>query len=432
MQTVVVIDNQEPHVATKALEGFSGLMIVVNDLDRARHALLNIRVDLWICDLTIDDLDFRKLHADALTINASARVLLTGPTVSQMLAAKLIREGMASQFIAKPWQPFAIKSLVNALLREPAAASTATRKTPPSKPPQPGAKRLVIAGRHPAPRPRTTNRITLPVSDAGSEGRYRLDEMIGEGGMGRIYRAHDLLLDMEVAVKLLSHEFSRDEEAVGSLKEETRVCLQLLHRHIVRIFNLDKRKEIYFIIMEYVRGSSLYRLLEQSPQGVPPGMVVEIVQVMADALAYAHRKGVLHRDITPGNVLISEDGVLKLIDFGIAARINRQRMVSEYVVGTPVYMSPEQLRGDPLDARTDVYSFGVLVYQMLTRRLPNDPKATVEDLSFRPHPPLVGVPDAVRETLESATAFEVAARWPSVASFASAFADACRQDYALD
>ena len=169
--------------------------------------------------------------------------------------------------------------------------------------------------------------------------------------------------------------------------------------------------------------------MAQMPQGlVPLDLVLQIVGVMADALGYAHRKA-CYKDITPSNVLISEDGVLKLIDFGIADLMNRQRVIPDYVIGTPVYMSPEQLRGDELDARTDVYSLGVLTHQMMSGRLPNAPDPTVETLAFMPHPPLVGFPPRVGKVLEWALAFETAGRCPTVRDFNINFREACRQDY---
>ena len=427
MQTVLVLDSQAPSAAMKPLEGLSCIPVVVNDVARARHVLLNMAVDLWICDLTVEDLNFRQLHAESLTRNAAARILLTGTPVTQHLAAALIKEKRADQFLSKPWNALAVKRAVLNLLQVPREQS-ASDAGKASK----AVQRQIITprGMHLRVRqaPPAVGTGLPPVSD---EGRYRLDELLGEGGMGRVYRAHDRLLDMEVAVKLLNHEFARDETAIALLKDETRICLQLLHRHIVRLYNLERRQNLLLIIMEYVHGVSLYTYMSRMPGGMPPDLVLQIVSVIADALGYAHRKGVLHKDITPGNVLISNDGVLKLIDFGIADRMHRQRIITDYVIGTPTYMSPEQLRGDTLDARTDVYSLGVLTHHMLTGRLPSRPEPTVETLATQPHPPLEGMPEGVRGMLDSALAFDPAGRCPSVGDFLAGFREACRQDYAV-
>lgn len=428
MQIVLVLDRQAPSRAMKALEGLRCVPVVVNDVARARHVLLNVAIDLWICDLAVEDLDFRQLHSECLTRNASARILLTGSPLSQHLANALIKENRADQFLAKPWNPVGVKRMVLSLLEAPRPVAD-----PGAAPSVATAPRQIITprGLHMRVRPATAPGIPAapPLID---EGRYRLDELVGEGGMGRVYRAHDRLLDMEVAIKLLNHEFSRDETAIDLLKKEARISLQLLHRHIVRLYNLERRQNLLLIIMEYVPGVSLNSYMSRMPRGGKPGLVLQIVSVMVDALGYAHRKGVLHKDITPGNVLISDDGVLKLIDFGIADRMNRQRVIPDYVIGTPVYMSPEQLRGETLDARTDVYSLGVLTHQLLTGRLPSVPEAPVEALAFQPHPPLEGFPDRVRGILEWALAFDPSGRCPAVHAFLAGFREACRQDYDAD
>ena len=428
MQIVLVLDSQAPSQAMKPLEGLRCIPVVVNDIARARHLLLNMVIDLWICDLGVEDLDFRQLHSECLTRNASARILLTGPPLSQHLANALIKEQRAEQFLAKPWNPLSVKRTILTLLQtpRPVAGSGAAPSAAP-------ALRQIITprGLHMRVKPATAtgDPTAPPVID---EGRYRLDELVGEGGVGRVYRAHDRLLEMEVAIKLLNHEFSRDETAIDLLKKEARISLQLLHRHIVRLYNLERRQNLLLIIMEYVPGVSLNTYMSRMPRGGQPDLVLQIVSVMVDALGYAHRKGVLHKDITPGNVLISDDGVLKLIDFGIADRMNRQRVIPDYVIGTPVYMSPEQLRGDALDARTDVYSLGVLTHQLLTGRLPSVPEASVEALAFQPHPPLEGFPERVRGILEWALAFDPSGRCPSVHNFFAGFREACRQDYDAD
>lgn len=442
MQTVLVIDTQPPHIATQALERLGALLLVVNDLARARHVLRNVPLDLWICDLSLEDLNFRSLHADSRTLNPKARILLTGPPVTKMHATTLIKNEMADLYLPKPWQDADFVRGVQQLLRQ--GAEAAPKKMVVTKPaqkmvlakpkqkvvktkPQVAPKRL-IKSREPQLMIRTRSSAAAAAVVA-SDSRYRLEELIGEGGMGRIYRAHDTLLDMEVAVKLLTYEFSKDEDAVATLKAETRLCLQLQHKHIVRVYNLEKRQELFMIIMEYVNGLSLYQYLRQMPRGLPPEMVAQIVMVISEALSYAHGKGVLHKDISPGNVIISHDGVLKLIDFGIADRINRQRLASEYIMGTPVYMSPEQLRGEELDVRSDIYSLGVLTYQILTGRLVSSEEASFEELTSVPHAALSDLPPATHQVLEMATAFERDYRWHSIAGFAAAFQEAWQRDH---
>ena len=437
MHTILVIDTQPPHVATEALGEIPHIVMVVDDLVRARHVLRNMRVDLWMCDLTVEDLNFRALHHEAATLNGGAAIIVTGESVSQLHASTLIKQGLADRFVVKPWQPMALKSAISSLLeqggrsRATAAPGGAGGKGTAGTGMGGGssAKRVITIGKRPQVLVKPRPGAAAAAAETASDGRYRLDELVGVGGMGRIYRARDTLLDMEVAVKLLNQEFSRDEDAIATLKEETRLCMRLLHKHVVRVYNLERRHDHFMIIMEYVKGFSLTQYLAQMPHGLPTDFVMQIVPIMGGALAYSHRKGVLHKDISPGNILISEDGVLKLIDFGIADRVNRQKSGSEYIVGTPVYMSPEQLRGDTLDVRSDVYSFGMLTCQMLTGKLPVAAGVNFDALADEPHPAIAGLPPNVTQVLEVATAFDRAERWPTVDNFVSAFTDACRIDY---
>lgn len=420
MQTVLILDGQSVESVHRLLEGLDCLVLAVNDVPKARYLLLNYTVDVWVCDLAVTDLDYRALRAEALSRNPHVRILLTGAALSQPHAAVLLKENLASRFVAKPWQPLAIKmAIVELLSQAPSPAPDGSAEAGSGRPGQAHGRRI-----RPKSRKGAADGAALPAG----ESRYRLDELLGEGGTGRVYRAFDLLLEMEVAVKLLNVELAADDSAIQSLKDEARICLQLLHKHIVRLYNLEKRRDLFLLIMEYVHGCTLYQLMSQS-ETLPPLMVLQIVTVMVDALSYAHKHGVLHKDLTPGNVLISNDGLLKVIDFGIADVINRQRRGEDYVVGTPSYMSPEQLRGETLDVRSDVYSLGVLAYQCLTGRLPSHPDASVEELAHGEHPPLAGLPYPVLQVLELATAFDLNRRWPSISRFGTAFSAACAQEF---
>ncbi len=266
---------------------------------------------------------------------------------------------------------------------------------------------------------------TFPnIRDTLEGGRYRIDEIIGEGGSGRVCRAYDLLLEMNVAIKFLNPDLVRDEASINALKTETRICLQLVHKHIVRIYNLEKRGANFMLIMEYLKGETLFPLIMQFPKGMPLDFVTQIVSVVTDALGYAHRHGVIHKDVTPGNVFLTKDNVLKVIDFGISTKVATQRRTTDTVVGTPVYMSPEQLRGEILDYRTDIYSLGVLVHQLLTGRTPNAPDATIQQMAYRPCPAITGVPEPIADVLTTAMAFSPVDRWDSMEDFGAAFASA--------
>lgn len=253
-------------------------------------------------------------------------------------------------------------------------------------------------------------------------GRYKFRDVLGTGGMGTVYRAHDELLDMDVAIKLLRPELTHDSAAVSKLREEARMTMQLAHPHIVRLHDLRKLGGQYMLIMEYVEGASLRGLLAEHGCFMP-GSTVDVIDVCADALAYAHRHGLLHNDLKPENILITSDGVLKVIDFGTAGLVNT-RIGGEYILGTPAYMSPEQIRGDVLDVRTDVYALGMIAYELLCGYLPYPRDVDFDDILVLARREMFDVPEHLQPVIARATAPERDARWGTVDAFAAALSQA--------
>jgi serine/threonine-protein kinase len=398
MLTVLVLDNQ-PAAAFKMLASADMLIVPATTAEQAWHALEQYRPTLFVCDLGVANVSANAVLDLVRAKSPDSRLLLTGPSLCRVQALNLADQGSIAGFVPKPWQSAAIRAAVHSALPE------YDFKTPAKDARKPQAVKPFI----PAP--------------SNEEPRYRLDEKIGEGGTGQVYRAHDLLLDMPVAVKVLHPALSRNSQALVALQSEARISMQLTHPHIVRLYNLSKRGDVYLLVMEFIRGDSLHMTLK-NPMSRDTSYVVALSQAIASALDYAHRHGVLHSDLTPSNVLISEDGVPKLIDFGIASLINRQAERGAFVVGTPAYMSPEQLRGDAQDARSDVFSFAVIVYQMLTGYLPQTADATPEDLAYRPRPGVVGVTPAAAAVLNKGLALEAAGRWSSAGEFYCALAAA--------
>jgi serine/threonine-protein kinase len=200
--------------------------------------------------------------------------------------------------------------------------------------------------------------------------------------------------------------------------------MQLSHRHIVRLHNLQKTGDNYFLVMEYVQGRTLWEILTRYGK-LPLGTVRQVVQVCADALSYAHRHGVLHRDLKPANLLLSQDGVLKIIDFGVACLLDAQPD-EDRVVGTPVYMSPEHIRGEKLDARTDVYSLGIIVHELLLGQTPFPRNSSCDEVLDLIPAQLSGLPDDILRVLGKAISPEQEERYPNVQAFASALMDVAR------
>jgi serine/threonine protein kinase len=210
-------------------------------------------------------------------------------------------------------------------------------------------------------------------------GRYQILGPIGAGGMGEVYRARDPRLDREVAIKVLPAEMALDSDRLARFQREARVLASLNHAHIVTIFSVEETNGMHFLTMELVEGQTLSSLIQAN--GLPIEQIVEIAGALADALAAAHEKGIVHRDLKPANVMITPDGRVKVLDFGLAKDVSGGgsgdvtltsfgNTQSGTMVGTPAYMSPEQIFGRPLDHRADIFSLGVVLHEMATGRWP--------------------------------------------------------------
>ena len=208
---------------------------------------------------------------------------------------------------------------------------------------------------------------------------YRIAAKIGAGGMGEVYRATDTNLGRDVALKVLPAEMARDPDRLARFRHEARVVATLNHPHIVTIFSVEEADGIHFLTMELIEGQALNRLIP--PDGLPFDRVVDIGSALAEALTAAHEKGIVHRDLKPANVMVTGDGRVKVLDFGLAKELHPYNPDGAtltaagttemgVVMGTPAYMSPEQVSGRTLDHRTDIFSLGIILYEMASGRRP--------------------------------------------------------------
>ncbi|MBW3664761.1 MAG: Stk1 family PASTA domain-containing Ser/Thr kinase [Actinobacteria bacterium] len=200
-------------------------------------------------------------------------------------------------------------------------------------------------------------------------GRYRLEDLIGRGGMAEVREAQDEVLDRAVAVKMLLPRFAQDEGFIERFRREAQASASLSHPNIVAVYDTGEQDGLPFIVMELVRGRSLAEVITAG--GLTERRALEVTAEVCRALSYAHSRGLVHRDIKPGNILLGEDGQVKVTDFGIARAVNAETVTqTAAVLGTAAYLSPEQAQGHPVDGRSDVYSLGVVLYEMLGGRAP--------------------------------------------------------------
>ncbi len=235
--------------------------------------------------------------------------------------------------------------------------------------------------------------------------RYRIDQILGRGGMGVVYKAMDTQLDEVVAIKTLPGDvLQKSPEELERFKREIRLARKITHRNVLRTFDYGEADGVYFISMEYVRGYTLNELLDEAPnKQMAPRLAVGLARQISRGLEAAHEQGVVHRDIKPQNVLIDHKGEVKLMDFGIARMAETHEGMTQagLIIGTPHYMSPEQVKGENLDARSDVYSMGVMIYETLAGRRPFESSSLTGVLTAhiteKAKPPVEWRPEIPRE-----------------------------------
>lgn len=260
-------------------------------------------------------------------------------------------------------------------------------------------------------------------------GRYEVHEAIGQGGMAVVYRATDRTLGRDVALKVLRDQYAADPEIVERFAREARAAARLSHPHVVDIYDVGSDDGLHYIVMELVPGEDLKRLIRRAAP-LPPSVVIRLGREIASALEYAHRRGIVHRDVKPQNVLIDPEGHARLTDFGIAQAADGAGLTQTgTVLGTAHYMAPEQARGRPASPASDIYSLGVVLYEMATGRLPFRGDSAVEvalrHVEEAPVPPRrlnPGIPPALEATIQRAMAKDPGKRFASAAELGQALA----------
>ncbi len=283
-------------------------------------------------------------------------------------------------------------------------------------------------------------------------GRVQIESLLARGGVAEIYLGTHTTLQRRVAVKILRNQYEDDPNLLERFQREAVVVSRLRHPNIVQILDFDSVESHPYIVMEYLQGPSLSRYLDAfhiKDRRMELPVISRLLTAVAGALDYAHEKGVIHRDVKPGNILLTSqaDKVIAgntmpasfepvLTDFGLVRFLNSSRQTSSgQVAGTPAYMSPEQARGETTDERTDIYSLGVVLYEMLSGRVPFEGETTMSVLLKHIHDPPEPIPDlapALQDVLDLSLAKNRVDRFQSPLDFASAFQAAIEQRYFTD
>lgn len=256
------------------------------------------------------------------------------------------------------------------------------------------------------------------------DGRYEIKEVIGVGGMAYVYKAYDSIDDRTVAVKILKDEYLANEEFTRRFKNESKAIAILSHPNIVKVYDVSFGERLQYIVMEYIDGITLKEYIEQQ-QDIKWKEAVHFTVQILRALQHAHDKGIVHRDIKPQNIMLLPDGTIKVTDFGIA-RFSRNEIratsATDKAIGSVHYISPEQARGDITDEKADIYSTGVMLYEMLTGRLPFEADSAVSvaimQLQSEPKQPREinpSIPEGLEEITIKAMQKDPAKRYQSAA-----------------
>jgi len=261
-------------------------------------------------------------------------------------------------------------------------------------------------------------------------GRYEIEELIGQGGMSTVYKATDPNLRRTVAVKLIHPHLSSKPEFVRRFREEAAAVAQLSHPNIIQVFDFNNEGDTYYMVLEYLLGESLQerlKRLNESGRQLPVTEVIEIMASVCDAVDYAHKRNMVHRDIKPANIMLTTQGQAKLMDFGVVKMLGaKEYTATGAVIGTALYMSPEQARGEHPDSRADIYSLGVTLYEMTSGHPPFEADSAMTTMMMHVNDPVPDIlernpntPIDLKAVIEKALAKSPANRYQTAAAMAT-------------
>jgi serine/threonine-protein kinase len=255
-------------------------------------------------------------------------------------------------------------------------------------------------------------------------GNYKIIDKIGEGGMGAVFKGVDLMLEREVAIKMLRPELAQQPNVVERFRTEAVTLAKLNHPNVATLHSFFRQGDDFFMVMEFVRGETLDSIIRQHG-AMPCERAVELFSMALKGIDHAHKMGIVHRDIKPANMMLTDTGSIKVMDFGIARVLGSDRLTrAGHLIGTADYMSPEQVRGEETDARSDIYSLGILLYEMLTGRVPFNStseyqlmRSQIEDAPTPPRTFSPQIPLGIEQAIMRSLAKKREARYQSASEF---------------
>jgi serine/threonine protein kinase len=255
-------------------------------------------------------------------------------------------------------------------------------------------------------------------------GNYKIIEKIGEGGMGAVFKGVDLMLEREVAIKMLRPELARQPNIVERFRTEAVTLAKLNHSNVATLHSFFRQGDDFFMVMEFVRGKTLEEMI-RTQGAMQCDRAIEMFCMALEGMEHAHKMGIVHRDIKPANMMLTETGSIKVMDFGIARMLGTDRLTKAgHLIGTVEYMSPEQVRGEETDARSDIYSLGILLYEMLTGRVPFNStseyelmRCQIEDAPMPPRSHAPHIPLPVEQAIMRSLAKKRESRYQSASEF---------------
>ncbi len=419
-------------------------VLVCTDAEVALQVVAASEIAVLLCDLRMPVFTGTEILAEAHRRNPCVVSILVTAHATKEALLEAVNEGHVWKVIEKPWRAEVLCDAVAGALalharrsasRPDAAQARPQIRFPPASPAPaaPPRRPIRIVVSKPGPRPTAASPAPRPGAAAAARptfapqmhaprvaARYTDLQLLSQGGLGAVYRAHDSLLKIPVALKVIAEPFAKDPKVLEVLVAEARDAVQLSHPNIVRLHTLDQTGDQVYLVMEFIDGATLRRVLSHSGK-VAPAAVAGIAAACASALAYAHGRRVHHLDLKPDNLMIDTKRTLRIIDFGLGCLASLAKPEDD-ILGTPFYMSPEQSRGEPPNPRMDIYSLGITLHELLTGVLPDHSGTTMpaDSGDYRPAAATELPPD-VRAVLNLSFALDPADRFQTAPEFADAF-----------